>query len=538
MHVKLSGIVLDPAGAQSLRAELANASNISADAIVAHVKALGGKYAVLEQPYIDKDYSADYQTFYASAFRSYPRHTVRIHIFADNVGASLKSVSQSEAQDKQLNSAYLGFIVVRPLQQGPIGRTVLKFPSAPHGHCIRPAARAKFPVHLLGKELLASGAPFIQQDHKIGACAQAAIWMADRAVHARHRVTRWHSTADITQLATTPTDFQLALELPAGSMGLNPIHMIRALKGMGHQPLSYFFEDKSAAKKKPKDGAKPDGIVPPLPGEVIYRYLDSGLPVILGISIKGMSHAVTAVGTIESTTGICRKGISYDAFIRAFVVHDDQRGPYRYMPLSKADIPHLPHDLLLKHGGKVLVVNDVVSHIFVPLPSKVLLRAENADIVAADFLERHISEVGAKLVEQASELGAKIAISRFYRLVKRKKLIRRTYLTSAARYRHHLAKSGLSDPVKAELTLRTLPHFVWVTELLDPTISKTADDVRLIVGHIVINATSTADPANDMIMAHYPHVVIHSDIDAADNGEQEALILPEDAPYRGRIRGH
>ena len=319
-------------------------------------------------------------------------------------------------------------------------------------------------------------------------------------------------------------------------MGLNPIHMIRALKGMGHQPLSHFFEDKLKTDEKCSCEKSVEEVEPR--AEVIFRYLDSGLPVILGISTKGLSHAVTAVGTVESVGDICRNGASYDAYVRAFIVHDDQRGPYRYMPLSKADEPHLPNDLLLKHHGEVLTVEDVVSHIFVPLPSRVLLRAENADIVAGDFLDRQVSELGDKLIELAEDDATKAGIIHFFDLVKNKKLIRRTYLTSAGRYRYHLAKSGLNDIIKAELMCRTLPHFVWVTELLDSTgpAAKEADG-RPIIGHMVINATSTADPDNDLLVAHYPHVVYHNDIDADDDEEPATLICSVDGPYRGRIRG-
>ena len=63
-------------------------------------------------------------------------------------------------------------------------------------------------------------APFIQQDRRIGACAQAAIWMADRPAHERHGAFRWRSVAQITALATEPADADLRKALPHGSDGL------------------------------------------------------------------------------------------------------------------------------------------------------------------------------------------------------------------------------------------------------------------------------------------------------------------------------
>src|SRR5262249_1496992 len=161
---------------------------------------------------------------------------------------------------------------------------------------------------------------FIQQDTRLGSCAQASIWMASRAVFERHRRSAWHSIAEITRLATTPTDAELSRSLPAGSGGLNPIHIIRALRGMGHQPLFDFFGTDVGA-----------GEPPPAAAEAILRYLDSALPVIVALDHMGnrVGHAITAVGFVEANDAACRPGATYDVFVKALLVHDDQRGPYR-----------------------------------------------------------------------------------------------------------------------------------------------------------------------------------------------------------------
>lgn len=220
MRLILSAFPLDPSGALHLKKILAGErSNKSVDALIQHVLDLGAKYAILEAPYIDQDYSADYQTFYALAFKTYPRHTKRLHLFEDDVSDILEADFADQAEAFKTRR-YLGFVVIRPITQGPIGRTVLTFPRLAAGLTVRPAARAKFEINLVGAPLSVVGAPFIQQESKVGACAQAAIWMASLAVHARHRRTGWYSMADITRLAGTPTDATLSQALPAGSNGL------------------------------------------------------------------------------------------------------------------------------------------------------------------------------------------------------------------------------------------------------------------------------------------------------------------------------
>ena len=95
-----------------------------------HLRALGVKSYVLEDPYIDRDYSADYLQFYARTFRTYPRHCKRAHFFSDDI-SSLLDQPRSAEQLVQLRhvgqSELLRFLcVIRPLVKAPIGRTVLR----------------------------------------------------------------------------------------------------------------------------------------------------------------------------------------------------------------------------------------------------------------------------------------------------------------------------------------------------------------------------------------------------------------------------
>ena len=533
MELTLTALPLDSNGADILERRLGKRrSNQCVDALIQHALDLGASYAVLEEPYTDVDYSADYQAIYAGAFKSYPRHTERLHLFSRDVSDVLER-SFKEQAEARFDEHYLGFVVIRPISQGPIGRTVLRFPHFDN-LVVRCAARAKFRSHIAGAELEIVGAPFIQQETKVGACAQAAIWMAGLAVHSRHRTPRY-TMADITRLATTPTDAVLSQALPAGSDGLNPAHMIRALSGMGHQPLFEVLKHAGAGSgDSDRDGAAADKVL---------RYLDSGLPVIL--NLEPLMHAVTAVGYVETPGAAVTKGDTYEAFARALLVHDDQRGPYRLMPLRQSDIAHLPDERLLKHGGRVITVEEEARYMFVPLPSRVLLSAERADIVARDFLEGQARDMAPNLIAALEDpkTGLPKAVPRikkFYEDIRAQRIIRRTYLTSAARFRHHLSKGNLVDSVKKELLGRTLPHYVWVTELLDRSAKPANGGARPIIGQIVVNATSTSDPDNDILMVHTPYLVMHRDLEGDENRDftERLIVVDTDRSYSGRVRRH
>jgi hypothetical protein len=548
-RIKLTAVTLDEAGKDVLLKLLGGAANRSAQPLFDHIVALGARFLVIEEPYIDRDYSADFVAFYSSVFKSYPRHTRRVHVFSKDVGTLFDDSLAKQAGENAAGLGYLGFVVIRPIEQGPIGRTMLLFPDFSPALITRRAARCTVEPHLLAMELSVSGAPFIQQDRRTGACAQAAIWMANRPIYERHRQSSWHSVSQITQYATTPTDADLSKSLPHGSSGLNPLHITRALRAMGHQPLCDIFEKSTNAPE-----AAPEQVLAELTAantenedakavEVLLRYLDSGLPVILGLPPRDGEpdgHAITAIGYVEDPGAAIRGGHGYDRFVRAILVHDDQRGPYRLLPVTKADIDALPQDRLLRTGDDILTVEDSVSHIFVPLSQRVFLIADYADIIAWDFLNTQVNDLRSSLIDQivAEAPDARTTLEAFCDDFTEGRIIRRTYLTTAGRYRHHLARTTAPEDLKVKAISRTLPHFVYVTELLREDATPDADGARPILGHLVFNATSSTDPNADLLFAHIPHLAFERDInrDAGDDARDAISLIREDSGYAQRLR--
>ena len=124
---------------------------------IRHLRILGVKSYVLEDPYIDRDYSADYLHFYARTFRTHPRHCKRAHFFTDDISSLLGELWSAE-QLRQLRevarTSYCGFCVIRPLPKAPIGRTVLR--SQMRGRPDMEATvtcRAEYEANLLGVDL-------------------------------------------------------------------------------------------------------------------------------------------------------------------------------------------------------------------------------------------------------------------------------------------------------------------------------------------------------------------------------------------------
>ncbi len=466
---------------------------------IRHLRVLNAKSYVLEDPYIDRDYSADYAQFYARTFRTRERYCKRVHFFAQDISPLLQR-PLSTAQLNRIGAFgeqnYCGFCVVRPLSTAPIGRTVLR---AHVGNGFNMEAtvtcRADFDAHLLGTRLQVTGTSFIQQDTRVGACAQVAIWAGMRHMHARHNY-NWVSVADITEFAKPPSETE-AVSLPNASDRLSSASMVRAIAEAGYQPL----------------------VLPgPDIGHAILPYVESGIPVILGLNGGGgLGHAVTVVGRVfakqEAPTD---RAIDY---VPAFIVHDDQSGPYMWLPAdeqasttfsfgdatTKRQTSDGPIELNVRCHA-VLAIALMSTRVF-----STAARAEhnawsqiNENLHALPNVRRALAEHKIPVNEMLlDELESAHGAGH---------IVLRTYLTSAAGYRRHLAQGSASDDLKDALLDLHLPHFTWITEISTiDSYNQPSPGMRRIYGHTVLDATSTAEPRDALLVLHLPGLLITKD---------------------------
>jgi hypothetical protein len=244
-------------------------------------RSLGATSALIEDNYLDIDFSSDFSNFYSKIFKIHQKSCKRIHFFSENICPLLKSIDAEVVaeglQKHSDNGHYLGYIVVRPIMHAPIAKVIISSPKSPHNCKSLVQVKANYEAHVLGAQLRVSGMPVTQQDSRVGACAQASIWIAGRHFHTKHRGPRV-STVDITAAASQPADVTLAQSLPAGSAFLDPNNMVRALRAMGREPLII------GAQLVPNPPHPPSLVWGRdiVPKQVIARYTGSGIPVILG----------------------------------------------------------------------------------------------------------------------------------------------------------------------------------------------------------------------------------------------------------------
>lgn len=503
---------------------------------IRHLRILGARSYVLEDRYIDRDYSADYLHFYARTFRTHARHCQRAHFFSDDISPELSQVRSTEAIS-QLRSlavtSYCGFCVIRPLPTAPIGRTVLR--ADLRGRSDMEATvtcRATFEANLLGVDLKVPGAAYLQQDARVGACAQVAIWAGMRHMHARHGY-NWVSVADITRLAT-PTAPDEATSLPAGSDFLATERMLRAISEAGYQPLCF-------RRPPPRGDAKAES---EYVGAAILPYVESGIPVILGLGIGAdVGHAVTVIGRIFATQA--SPAATAIDHIPAYIVHDDQGGPYMSLPVKDpATTPHpFSEDTITRRtaSGTTLELSAVHATFAVALMSpRVFSTAAAAEVSTRDrlrdtfaklpFIRQHLLDLEFPLNERLlDELEDARRAGR---------IVLRTYLTSARGYRRHIATSTASDDLKDALLELHLPHFTWITEILTvDSYNNHSAGMRRMYGHTIIDATSTGRDGDGLLMLHLPGLLFTKNLDAAPSEEPEELsIIENDNLYNCRAK--
>ncbi|MEM6474798.1 MAG: hypothetical protein AAF687_01385 [Pseudomonadota bacterium] len=516
--------VLDESGWTELANTLAESESVVLTSIFEEASERGCKSVLVEFPYVDRDFSAAFSSFYSTLFRPYKKLCRRLHFFTDDLSRLSLQTDPLELLSELENASphYMGYVVLRPLAHAPISRGFFS-----HKHfCDRPEesvlVRAEEKVHVLGAELLVEGFPYTEQDGRTGACAQSAIWMAARHFHLKHGGP-WIALPQITASALFPTDSSITQSLPEGSGHLTDDGMLRALKSMGRHPVFY----------APHDSKSEEWRIDPF--NLIYQYIDSGIPVILGVDDDNgdVGHAVVAVGAVrkaqpnvDELPNLCNPA----DLCSHFMVMDDCGGPYRQMPIwsagASADWYNLEQHL---------------KFIIVPLPNKVFMPAEKAEETAVRLLRRAAAELPVLSEHLEQEDKSSWPPERaFYTSLQGGNLLSRTYLTFGWKYKARMLRNTVAPALKGALLERDFPKYVWVTEFAYTAEAIALDPSdRAVRAHTVIDATGSGYWESQLIL-DCPGLVAAWDFAVdGDNSSAnlEPILVGQHQQYYEKVRG-
>jgi hypothetical protein len=459
--------------------------------LVLHLKAHGASVCIIEHHYLDRDHTDAYINYYAKQFHRHSKECKRLIFFSGDLGAlyeldTSRLVELFESRQKDL----LGWVVLRPVHEAPIEKIVLKHLPTVGNSELALTIRAEQKLHVLGAELSIKASILTQQDQRTGACAQAAIWSAARHIHLKHGGP-WHSVSQITENAIRQGLDNLSASIPMGSEGLTLREMISATRAIGRIPLLY-----KANEHREWPGLKPV--------DVLARYIDSGIPVIAGLSIRQQGHAVAVTGLTAPKAGGLPSNALSDTAAKQYdgmLVNDDQRGANLFLPFAEDG----------EHSQVEYKFSDVYFFL-IPLPEKVNLSAEKAETISNDVLKHFYidswqtirrNEV-LKICAQSSILGDEL-LSNYTD----GKLVSRTYLTPGWKYKKRIIANSCSEEFKQLVLDCGLPKYVWITEFANVIDISAADKAqKRIYGHTVVDASAKSMGQDSVLILHIPGVSV------------------------------
>ncbi|MDA8136508.1 MAG: hypothetical protein M0T82_17960 [Desulfobacteraceae bacterium] len=413
------------------------------------------KTIVLEKEYVDADYRDTYYNFFSRKFAQYPSKTIRINFF------NCKIAPQMLFQLDRYQDNYIGFIVLRPNRVTAIGRTILDPEKLPfvQGHlCV-----SRYPVHILGAELFAKGFPYMSQDTDVTVCAHAACWMIFRYFSQRYSRYAEKWPYEVTQLNKDVSTGRLV-----PSKGLTISQVTEMFSNFGFSPEIYTRRQYVSLFDK-----------------LLYVYVESGLPVVAGLSSHG--HAITIIGHVSDyqMSSPLTPNTS-DIYLTGLIANDDNFMPYHFIR-RQDPIP----DTGSGHWSR-FKIEDIDSFV-VPLYEKIHLSAE------------HVIELSKSILTHPV-----LGLNTRSKLIKYEDTISRVFLTSSKSFKKMRRNATLPFGISNVYCEMAMPKFVWVCEISTPDLFKNGK----IAGELLFDATANPRDRLAFLSIHYPDFLLLNDRDS------------------------
>lgn len=405
------------------------------------------KTVVIEKEYYDADYRNTYFNFFSHKFASYPHTTYRVNFFNKKIAPRMLFDLDRYQDD------YIGFCVLRSNRVSSIGRSILnpkKLKEISGYICC-----AKYPVHILGAELIAEGFPYMSQDTDVTICAHAACWMLFRYFSQRYNRYKETWPYEVTQLTD---DVSYGRLVP--SKGLTVGQITQMFSKFGFYPESYFRE-------------VPD--YKPIFNTLLYQYVESGLPVVAGLP----GHAITLIGHV-SDFDATKKCCHSDEFLTGYIINDDNYMPYQV--LGKGKNKHSDH-------WSKFSIADIDSFV-VPLYEKIHMSGEH--------VMKHVEAILSD-----SHLG----IDACSKVLTNNEVVTRIFLTSSKSFKKVRRKDVLPFGISKVYAELSMPKFIWVCEISKRELFSRGK----IVGELIFDATASQFDRLAFMAIHYPDFLLLND---------------------------
>lgn len=433
---------------------------------------------VIENNYVDRTYRDSYYMHYSCKHAQYDRFCKRLSLFSGNIFENVKDEEWSflNLNSGDLQKSFIGTIVIRPLQEGQVGRTLINpyFILDKKNTYLR---YAKYYVTILGIRLQVNAFPFSMQDGETTTCAEITILNMLDYFSEKYAEYKYILPSEIAHIAV-----ENGYERNLPTRGLGYSVMTKVFSEMGFSPRLYnkgSFAEMSQFKR------------------IMHYYVESGLPVAIGVKVENKSrHSIIGIGhgkikysQIQKRIYAVYNGIVDDYIwlidtadlCNEYIVMDDGQAPYeRYEWKTTEQEQRLPDKHTFgKYEPDVLMV---------PLYKRMFLEAQDAYAICTSAL--------------ASEY---MGIRAFYKEIgtKDNPLVIRLFMASSKNFKQKRIANfdSRNEEIRERYANLRLPKFIWVCELYDIEGYKKNEAM----GEVIVDATASPyDDLNSILMLHYP----------------------------------
>ena len=456
---------------------------------------------VIENNYVDRAYRDCYYTHFSGKHFEYSRYCKRVLIFRGNSVDAFKKSDQ-----RALENQFIGSIVIKPIKQGAIGRTLLspKF-SVSDGRLSTDFVKlTKYRINFNGLELSIQAFPFSMQDKETLSCAEVTILNIMDYYGNRYPEYKYVLPSDIYSILK-----ESGYERTLPTLGMSYTMISKILFDFGFFPKLYVG----------KNGYNDEQM-----RRILAYYIESAIPVAVGIHNNdgGYNHSIVCIGHGKSDVKLMLKDL-YRTFETDgeeienlyiadtanshidYIVMDDNILPYSYYRFKEDKGKNNTFDRNPTYTFGKVISKDLVDTsskilcLAVPLYKRMYMDAENARYICIEILKYRATSFKKSVEDCKEDLGIdKIG-------TESSPIVMRLFLTSSRNFLHVRKKYLSKDHILNSLySYICFPKFVWVCELFD--VAGYCKDKKKVLGEIVLDATSalSANPMDSVISIFYP----------------------------------
>lgn len=445
----------------------------------------------IEYPYVDKFYRDSYYNFFSRKHNSNPRDSIRMSLFS----SKLEAEDYFKLDNTEIEDLFFGFISLRPTTYRIIGHSLISPLALKNKSFV--CCLVKKSVLINGKKISVDGFPYCSQDNESITCSEATIINLFDYFGNKYAE---YSTVLPSQVAKILSKQSHQRQLPAHGLPTENISYV--LKKLGFGTVVY----SSNTEKKSKDIYDPDEFK-----DILYMYIESGIPIIATLSTKKSHHAVLVIGREDINKDIRykRKGIikinkKQHRFSNAFsklLVMNDNHPPYELINYNE---PIYDHDAEAFYKFKSFII---------PLYSKVHLDAFQFKQFFKIVIENLQTDPQTKHIKFTDE---------------KEHCIYRFFLTSSKSYKNYLVNSEtISNEFKSIAIDKAMPKFIWVGEIINGDSVSAKQEVKSIV---VVDATESGLTGHLLFATNSRYLIIKNNDyfstgDEIDNPDKSYQIL-------------